>query len=328
MLAKLLYSCDQDEQTAFHLAVEKNHIEIVDLFIKNNCKVNSTNINMISPLHVACTSGFIELVKLLVDNAIVESKNLLKETPLHRAAMFNRVEIIDYLLSKGAQIDCRDKDNETPLLMAVRKNNVEAVKVLLDWFADITVKDLNDKTCMFIAAEANCKDVFEILCQYGAQILIEDFDKYEMTPLHIAAKRGLLNSSSFVNEAKSWVISPNEIQVSFDVIALTPIPIDKAIPVIIDILNNDKEDLANRTKLTLTDIHQLIELCLSQCYFLYKNVIRAIPNSGPIGLSLMVVVAEAFLQHLETKTLRVAEINLFSPKSFKCYVDDSHARFD
>ncbi|XP_047128792.1 transient receptor potential cation channel subfamily A member 1 isoform X1 [Hydra vulgaris] len=191
MLAKLLYSCDQDEQTAFHLAVEKNHIEIVDLFIKNNCKVNSTNINMISPLHVACTSGFIELVKLLVDNgAIVESKNLLKETPLHRAAMFNRVEIIDYLLSKGAQIDCRDKDNETPLLMAVRKNNVEAVKVLLDWFADITVKDLNDKTCMFIAAEANCKDVFEILCQYGAQILIEDFDKYEMTPLHIAAKEG------------------------------------------------------------------------------------------------------------------------------------------
>ncbi|XP_065640445.1 uncharacterized protein LOC136073034 [Hydra vulgaris] len=42
----------------------------------------------------------------------------------------------------------------------------------------------------------------------------------------------------------------------------------------------------------------------------------------------MVVVAEAFLQHLETKTLRVAEINLFSPKSFKRYVDDSHARFD
>ncbi|XP_065681541.1 uncharacterized protein LOC136095190 [Hydra vulgaris] len=142
-------------------------------------------------------------------------------------------------------------------------------------------------------------------------------------------KTRLLNSSSFVNEAKSWVISPNEIQVSFDVIALYPsILIDRAIPVIIDILNNDKEDLAIRTKLTLTDIHQLIELCLSQCYFLYKNVIRTIPNSGPIGLSLMVVVAEAFLQHLETKTLRVAEINLFSPKSFKRYVDDSHARFD
>ena len=33
-------------------------------------------------------------------------------------------------------------------------------------------------------------------------------------------KTRLLNLSSFVNEAKSWVISPNEIQVSFDVIAL------------------------------------------------------------------------------------------------------------
>ena len=72
----------------------------------------------------------------------------------------------------------------------------------------------------------------------------------------------------------------------------------------------------------------MIELCLSQCYFLYKNEIRLIPNSGPIGLSLMVVVAEAFLQHLETKSLIIAEIGQFSPKTYRRYVDDSHARFD
>ncbi|XP_065665092.1 uncharacterized protein LOC136086710 [Hydra vulgaris] len=99
-------------------------------------------------------------------------------------------------------------------------------------------------------------------------------------------KTRLLNSSSFVNEAKSWVISPNEIQVSFDVIALYPsIPIDRAIP--------------NYTE-----------------FWSYWTI------------RLMVVVAEAFLQHLEKKILRVAEINLSSPKSFKRYVDDSHARFD
>ena len=101
MLAKVLFSCDQDEQTAFHLAVEKNHIKIVDLFIKKGSKVNSTKANLVSPLHLASTSGFIEIAKLLVTNgAVIESKNLLKETPLHRAAMFNRLEIIEYLLSK------------------------------------------------------------------------------------------------------------------------------------------------------------------------------------------------------------------------------------
>ena len=38
-----------------------------------------------------------------------------------------------------------------------------------------------------------------------------------------------------------------------------------------------------RTKLTLTDIHKLKELCLSKCYFLYENNLRLFQKSGPIG---------------------------------------------
>ena len=38
----------------------------------------------------------------------------------------------------------------------------------------------------------------------------------------------------------------------------------------------------------------MVKLCLSQYYFLYKNDIRSLPDSGPIGLSLMIVVAKAF----------------------------------
>ena len=72
----------------------------------------------------------------------------------------------------------------------------------------------------------------------------------------------------------------------------------------------------------------MVELCTSQCYFLYKNKIRPIPNSGPIGLSLMVIVAEAFIQHLEKKALIIAEVGQFSPKTYRRSVDDSHASID
>ena len=41
-----------------------------------------------------------------------------------------------------------------------------------------------------------------------------------------------------------------------------------------DTLTNDLDDLNTRTKLTLTDIHELTELCLSKSYFLYENKIR------------------------------------------------------
>nr|XP_047128806.1 transient receptor potential cation channel subfamily A member 1-like isoform X2 [Hydra vulgaris]XP_047128807.1 transient receptor potential cation channel subfamily A member 1-like isoform X2 [Hydra vulgaris] len=188
---KLILSVDREEQSALHLAVENNHIDIVKFCIEKGLNVNSTKSNMISPLHLACTSGLLNIAKLLVDNgAVIDAKNSLQETPLHRAALFNRTEIIDFLMTKGVYVDCCDKDNETPLLMAVRKNNVESVKLLLKYHADINVKDANDKTCLFIAAEENSREAFEILSKYDISNLLEEFDKHEMTPLHIAAKKG------------------------------------------------------------------------------------------------------------------------------------------
>ena len=73
------------------------------------------------------------------------------------------------------------------------------------------------------------------------------------------------------------------------------VPIDEAIAVIIEMLNNDIDDLRKQTKLTLTDVHKLIELCLSTNYFIFDNRVHILENSGPIGLALMVMILEAFL---------------------------------
>ncbi|XP_065664533.1 uncharacterized protein LOC136086181 [Hydra vulgaris] len=42
----------------------------------------------------------------------------------------------------------------------------------------------------------------------------------------------------------------------------------------------------------------------------------------------MVVVVEALLQHLKTKALIIVEVRHFLPKTYRRYVDDSHARFN
>ena len=113
-----------------------------------------------------------------------------------------------------------------------------------------------------------------------------------------------------------------------DVTNLYPsIPIGKAINVLMDTLNNDLNDLNTRTKLTLTDIHKLTELCLSKSYFLYENKIRLLKNAGPIGLSLMVVLSESYLRYLECKTIAEALTIHMQLKTFKRYIDDSHAHF-
>ena len=49
------------------------------------------------------------------------------------------------------------------------------------------------------------------------------------------------------------------------------IPIDQAITVLMDPLNNVLNNVNTCTKLTLTDIHKLMEPCLSKSYFLYEK---------------------------------------------------------
>ena len=41
----------------------------------------------------------------------------------------------------------------------------------------------------------------------------------------------------------------------------------------------------------------------------------------------MVVLTESYLQHLEYKAIAEALVTQIQPKTFKRYVDDSHARF-
>ena len=82
------------------------------------------------------------------------------------------------------------------------------------------------------------------------------------------------NSKSFVSQAQTWKIEPDEIQISYDVTNLYPsIPIDKVIDLILQQLSEDYEDLKTRMKPTLVNIQQLIEVCVSECYFLWDNVI-------------------------------------------------------
>ena len=158
------------------------------------------------------------------------------------------------------------------------------------------------------------------LSQYLVKVIQHSLNKNQIR---------LKNSIDFVEKAKQWTISESETQVSYDEVNLYPsVPIKDAINVVINLLNDD-QDYRNHTKLSINEIKSLIELSLSKCYFLWDDKIYEFKNAGPIGLSLMVVMAEAFLQYIENKAIQEA-MNLTPPidlKSYHRYVDDSHARF-
>ena len=104
---------------------------------------------------------------------------------------------------------------------------------------------------------------------------------------------------------------------------LTSIPLKKCIELIGQMLAND-DSLKNRTLLTPSDIVDLMNLCLSTSDFLYDDTHHTAKDSGPIGLSLMVPIAQVWMDHTIKEAVKIAgERNIAVPRSLKVYMDDT-----
>ena len=77
-------------------------------------------------------------------------------TALHRAASFNRTNVIKRLLHEGADVNRQNRYGEdTPLHLAARYNKTEAVRLLLDNGADINLKNDFNKTPLDVATKGS-----------------------------------------------------------------------------------------------------------------------------------------------------------------------------
>ena len=109
-----------------------------------------------------------------------------------KAATFGRIDMIRFLLEKGAAINHKDKDNYTALLTASWKGRTEAVKELIEQGAKVQVTDALLKTCLHLAVEHDNSTTLEALLDNGAACLVNTTDKNYKTPLHYAADQGNL----------------------------------------------------------------------------------------------------------------------------------------
>jgi len=101
-------------------------------------------INFLSAINIweAAEAGDLEQVikfieKIGVDVSTVDNDG---KTPLHYAAEFDQKEVIDYLISKNANINAKTKTSDTILQLAIQNHSYKSVKSLVDNNVDITVK--------------------------------------------------------------------------------------------------------------------------------------------------------------------------------------------
>ncbi|WP_353270944.1 MULTISPECIES: ankyrin repeat domain-containing protein [unclassified Wolbachia] len=107
-------------KTVLQIASENCNLEVVKLLVENLLDVN-VQVPKLTALHYASEAGCLEVVDFLVQKGadIGASGGYEGWTPLHYAADQGRLEIVKFLLDKGADPIAVAKDGRTPRSMAV-----------------------------------------------------------------------------------------------------------------------------------------------------------------------------------------------------------------
>lgn len=107
--------CTRTGKTALGLAIEKLDVDVLYglLSIARPVDINAPDDAKNTALHIAVKCGRLELVKILVEKyeANIEAKNSERQTPYSLACYFEKVDVLYYLASKGANVNFRVKDS-------------------------------------------------------------------------------------------------------------------------------------------------------------------------------------------------------------------------
>ena len=89
-------------------------------------------------LHSAVKQAHLHIIKFLIETVgldvnlkHVEGHVVSGQTPLHEACAAGLPDIVEYLITKGANVNAREQDGQSPLHSSTQGRNVQVVKLLL-----------------------------------------------------------------------------------------------------------------------------------------------------------------------------------------------------
>ncbi len=141
-------------------------------------------------IHEAAFSGDADAVRTGISSQpeLLNAKDFLGLTPLHRAAQAGKDVVVKLLVSKGAAVDSTDQNDNTPLHWGVFTGRSNVVGALIEKGANLNAKSAGEKTALHLAIQQRFLSLSKMLLEAGADPNIAT--KYGETPLCIAVAAG------------------------------------------------------------------------------------------------------------------------------------------
>nr|QHX41565.1 transient receptor potential cation channel subfamily A member 1-like [Octopus vulgaris] len=226
-LSRALSYVDKDNNVPLHSAVRSGSLEVVRVCLEAGSRIDLKQDDLYNPLHLASAQGNLDMVSLMSElqeesfMKALRQKDILEMTPLHRATLFNHGHIIEFLISKGADLEIGDIYQRTPLLLAASKGSHEAGNLLCRAGANPLAKDVNSRNVLHLAIKGGAV-ASKMVCSesYGnvhvtIKQLTNEKDAFGCTALHYASQEGrlaalndLLRSGASINSKNNDRASP------------------------------------------------------------------------------------------------------------------------
>jgi hypothetical protein len=174
-MKKLAY---REKELESELKKAKRYLELIELGEELRTAASKDNVARVK-----------EICKLPDAKKCVDSENFEGTTSLIKAAMYDRVEMVDALIGAGANIDHTDQKGRTALMMAAANGAQASVERLLSNGATVSICATNGWTAFMFAAEGGSAPVCKLLHEGGHVTSVADLlvtSKDGLTALELA----------------------------------------------------------------------------------------------------------------------------------------------
>ena len=151
---------------------------------------------------------------LISKGADVSAKCMNNVTPLHLAVMVGSLETVVVLMNPflASTLEEKDSDGNTPLHLACRYNRLDVLQFLLDRGADVTVRNERSMTCVDLAIEWEAEDVAKTLVKHQRYVLRELCSRHLSYPT--PGGKGVFRISSDGDDGRGRKSKPKKIRMA------------------------------------------------------------------------------------------------------------------